>query len=124
MNAWLDSFVAPRMKERYGITLRRVGMNIQEILNKLLSEKAGGKDTGIVDVVWINGENFYAARKGALLFGPFTERLPHFEAFLDISGEEVAFDFGFPTEGFESPWGRGSSFFFGIPQGSPGDSGI
>jgi putative spermidine/putrescine transport system substrate-binding protein len=112
VNQWLDSFVAPRMKERYGITLRRVGMNIQEILNKLLSEKAGGRDTGIIDVVWINGENFYAARKGDLLFGPFTERLPHFEAFLDVSGEEVAFDFGFPTEGFESPWGRGQLVLF------------
>jgi putative spermidine/putrescine transport system substrate-binding protein len=112
VNSWLDTFVAPRLKERYGISLERVGMNIGEILNKLLSEKTAGKSDGVIDVVWINGENFFAARQNGLLFGPFTGSLPNFRDFVDAEAGDVAFDFGFPTEGFEAPYGKAQLVFF------------
>lgn len=112
VNAWLDTFVAPRLKERYDIALNRVGMGIGEVLNKLLSEKAAGKTDGVIDVVWINGENFFAARRNDLLFGPFTQSLPNFREFVDAAAGDVAFDFGFPTEGYESPYGKAQLVFF------------
>ena len=112
VNSWLDTFVAPRLKERYDISLERVGMDIGEILNKLLSEKTAGKSDGVIDVVWINGENFFAARQNGLLFGPFTASLPNFRDFVDAEAGDVAFDFGFPTEGFEAPYGKAQLVFF------------
>lgn len=112
VNLWLDTFVAPRLKERYDISLERVGMDIGEILNKLLSEKTAGKSDGVIDVVWINGENFFAARQNGLLFGPFTGSLPNFRDFVDAEAGDVAFDFGFPTEGFEAPYGKAQLVFF------------
>ena len=36
-NSWIDGYVADRLKEEYNITLNRVGMNIDEILNNLLN---------------------------------------------------------------------------------------
>src|SRR5690554_4901783 len=37
-NEWIDGFLAENMKEKYDITVNRVGMNIDEILNILLNE--------------------------------------------------------------------------------------
>ena len=39
MNKWFDTYVVDQMKEKYDITVKRVGMNIDEILNQLLSDK-------------------------------------------------------------------------------------
>ena len=39
MNKWFDTYVIPQMKEKYDIKVKRVGMNIDDIMNKLLSEK-------------------------------------------------------------------------------------
>ena len=35
-NDWIDKHLAPSLKEKYDVTLNRVPMNIDEILNKLL----------------------------------------------------------------------------------------
>ena len=41
----LTLYVIPQMKEKYDIKVKRVGMNIDDIMNKLLSEKqAKSKD--------------------------------------------------------------------------------
>ena len=61
-NKWVDEVVAPAMKKKYDIKVKRVPMDIDNILNKLVSIKQSGK-TGNIDVIWINGENFYTAKK-------------------------------------------------------------
>ena len=38
LNAWLDDYFAPRMKEKYDITMERVPMNIEDILSQLQGE--------------------------------------------------------------------------------------
>ncbi|WP_148867989.1 ABC transporter substrate-binding protein [Thermosediminibacter litoriperuensis] len=106
INKWLDEVVAPRLEDKYGIKLNRVGMDIDEILNKLLGEKQAGREKGSIDVVWINGENFYTARRNELLFGPFTSMLPNFQKYVDPDDPEVKNDFGHPIEGYEAPYGR------------------
>lgn len=113
INTWLDEVVAPRLEEEYGVTFRRVGMNIDEILNKLLGEKMAGRKEGGIDVIWINGENFFSARKNGLLQGPFTDRLPNFRQYVDAGSREFRFDFGFPVEGYEAPYGRAQLVLFG-----------
>ena len=58
MNKWFDSYVVPQMKEQYDINVKRVGMDIDQIMNSLLSDKQANNLKGNMDVVWINGENF------------------------------------------------------------------
>lgn len=109
-NEWIDSYLAPIMKEKYDITINRVGMNIDEILNLMMTEKTSGKD-GSVDVVWINGENFANAKKNDLLYGPFTDKLPSFKKYIDPESPDVKYDFGEEVEGFEAPYGKAQFVF-------------
>lgn len=105
-NNWIDTYLSNELKEKYDITINRVGMNIDEILNKLLNEKQLNVNNGNIDVVWINGENFFTAKENDLLFGPFTHKLPNFNQYIDKNSVEVNYDFGFPVEGYEAPFGK------------------
>jgi putative spermidine/putrescine transport system substrate-binding protein len=105
-NAYVNGYVAPRVKELYGITLRQVPVkDIAEVVSKLLVEKQAGKSAaGEVDLMWINGENFRTCKRHGLLHGPFADLLPH-QMLVDWSKPSVKNDFGEPVEGLESPWG-------------------
>ena len=105
VNDWINGFVAERMMEKYDITLEWVPMNIDEILNKLQGEKQA-EAPGTADMVWINGENFFTAKTNDLLYGPFTEMLPNFQNYVNPEDVEVEYDFGYPTEGYEAPFGK------------------
>lgn len=105
-NEWLDNYLGKELKKKYNINLNRVPMNIDDILNKLLGEKQLNTQEGTVDVIWINGENFYTAKENHLLFGPFTHKLPNFNKYVDKDSQEVQYDFGFPVEGYEAPYGK------------------
>ena len=105
-NSWLSNMVAPYLKENFDITLEPVGMNIDDILAKLSGEKQAGSETGSIDMIWINGENFYSARDNGLLYGPFTGVLPNMEAYIDLDDPETLRDFSMPIEGYEAPYGK------------------
>jgi putative spermidine/putrescine transport system substrate-binding protein len=105
-NAYVNGYVAPRVKELYGITVRQVPVkDIAEIVGKLLVEKQAGKHSGgEVDLMWINGENFRTCKRNELLYGPFADQLPN-QKYIDWSRSSVHNDFGEPVEAMESPWG-------------------
>lgn len=105
-NNWLASVAAPYMKERYDITLEVVGMNIDEILAKLAGEKEAGSAAGSIDMIWINGENFYSAKENGLLYGAFLDKLPNTGTYIDTEDPETLNDFCMPIEGYEAPYGR------------------
>ena len=105
-NHWLDTVGADYMKENYDITFQNVGMNIDEILAKLSAEKEAGSEAGSIDMIWINGENFFSAKENGLLYGPFTQRLPNFDKYIDGSDPETLNDFCMPIEGYEAPYGK------------------
>lgn len=106
VNDWLDGYVTKTLKDEYDITLNRVPMNIDDILNKLLGEKQINAEEGTVDIVWINGENFYTAKTNDLLLGSFTNKLPNFNKYIDKDSPEVKYDFGFSVDGYEAPYGK------------------
>ncbi|KAB3535318.1 ABC transporter substrate-binding protein [Alkaliphilus pronyensis] len=112
INRWLDTTVAVELKERYNISLERVPMVPNEYLPKLLNEKQL-KAEGTIDIVWINGENFYNAKNQDLLYGPFTQMLPNFNQFIDTDSPDVEYDFGHPVEGYEAPYGKAQMVFIG-----------
>lgn len=105
-NAWIDGFLAENVKKDYGITVKRVGMDAQEFMNVLLNEKQLNVEEGNIDVLWINGENFFTAKENDLLFGPFTGKLPNFNQYIDQESPDNLFDFGYPVEGYEAPYGK------------------
>lgn len=112
-NKWLTTEVAAAVKEKYGITLEVVPMDIDQILNKLTGEKQAGSETGSIDVIWINGENFFTARENDLLYGPFLEQLPSYSAYIDENDPETQYDFGYPIEGYEAPYGKAQLVMIG-----------
>jgi putative spermidine/putrescine transport system substrate-binding protein len=103
INAYVDRWVAPRLLEHDGITLRAIEGQGPEIVNQLLIEKEVGA-AGSADLVWINGETFHNLREAELLYGPWSHRLPN-AAYVDSASPTIMRDFEQPTEGFESPWG-------------------
>ena len=105
-NNWLNTTVANYVKENYDITLEVVGMNIDEILTKLSGEKQAGAKKGSIDMIWINGENFYSAKDNGLLWGPFTDKLPNMENYIDMNDPETLNDFCMPIEGYEAPYAK------------------
>ena len=105
-NNWLNTTVADYVKENYDITLEVVGMNIDEILAKLSGEKQAGSSKGSIDMIWINGENFYSAKDNGLLWGPFTDKLPNMEAYIDLNDPETLNDFCMPIDGYEAPYAK------------------
>jgi putative spermidine/putrescine transport system substrate-binding protein len=109
VNAWVDTWVATQMKQRYDIEIKRVPMDAGVFVNKLLHEKAAGKNIGTIDLLWINGENFKNAKQAGLLSGPFANHLPNVRQYVDP--DSITHDFGFPVEGFEAPYGRAQFVF-------------
>ena len=103
INAYVDGWVAPRVLERFGVTLRAVGGQGPEIVNQLVTEREAGA-RGTADLVWINGETFHNLRREDLLFGPWAGRLPN-AAHVDSGSSIIMRDFEQDPAGFESPWG-------------------
>ncbi|MFB4165989.1 ABC transporter substrate-binding protein [Alteribacillus sp. JSM 102045] len=111
-NRYIDDWVAPRLKEQYDITLKRYPMDTTEFLQKLQTEKRAGNSEGVMDIVWINGENFKNAKEHGLLWGSFTEYLPNVKEYVGSDRSDVQYDFGTPIEGMEAPWGKVQYVFF------------
>ena len=111
LNAWLDDVFAPKMKEKYDIKMERVPMDIDQVLSQLSGEIQAGEEDGSIDMIWINGENFKSAKENNMLYGPFLEKLPNGDKYLDLNADENKNDFGFPTEGYEAPYGKAQLVF-------------
>ena len=103
INAYIDEYVAPRLKKEHNITLERVPIETADIIQKLRAEKQAGKEKGVIDVVWINGDNFLNAKKDDLLYGEITKVLPNMK-YVDAAAQSS--DSGTKTDGLEAAWGK------------------
>ncbi|WOD07243.1 ABC transporter substrate-binding protein [Marinomonas sp. GJ51-6] len=105
---------AKRIKDEYDVTLKHVKLtDTSDAVSRVLAEKAANKhNKGSVDLIWINGENFRAMKDNDLLFGPFSQTLPNYSAFVDENARQsLTQDFGTPVDGMESPWGMAQIVF-------------
>ncbi|CAN5158764.1 ABC transporter substrate-binding protein [soil metagenome] len=106
INAYVDDYVTPELKKRYGIALERTPLtDTADAVNKLLNEKQVGKGKGTIDLGGINGENFATGAEADLWFGPWAEKLPNAK-YVDWESPSINHDFGYPVEGREAPWGK------------------
>jgi putative spermidine/putrescine transport system substrate-binding protein len=105
INTYVSGYVADRLKADYDITLNRVPItDAADIVNQVLSEKeAGVTDTGAVDLIWINGENFRSMKQAGLAFCGYTGLLPN-DPLVNWDNPAIANDFGVPVDGCEVPW--------------------
>jgi putative spermidine/putrescine transport system substrate-binding protein len=112
INAYVSNYVGGILKEKYGVTLNRVGItDTAEVVNIVLGEKeAGVVDKGTVDMIWINGENFRTMKQGNLAWCGYTEKLPN-NALINWDNPSIANDFGVPVDGCEVPWARAQFAF-------------
>lgn len=107
INAYVSGYLGDRLKTGHDITLHRVGLaDTAEAVNQVLSEKdAGITDTGAVDLIWINGNNFRAMKNAGLLTCGYTDKLPN-SALINWTDPTISSDFGTPVDGCEVPWSR------------------
>ncbi len=106
INDYVDNYVAPEVEQRYGIELTRTPIaDTADGVNKLLNEKQAGGESGTVDLLWLNGENFATGADADLWYGPWAERLPN-AGLIDWDSPDINRDFGYPVEGREAPWGK------------------
>jgi putative thiamine transport system substrate-binding protein len=120
-NAWagsdtINAYIAwagEEVKTRFGVTVEHVKItDTAEVVKRVRDEVAAGKTDGSVDLVWINGENFRTMKTEKLLFGPWSESLPHY-TFVDVTGKPTTTqDFSEAVDGLEAPWGMAQLTFF------------
>lgn len=103
INTYIDEYVAPKVKKEHKITLKRVPIETADLIQKLRAEKKAGKETGVIDVVWINGDNFRNAKKDGLLYGEITKVLPNMKY---VDPQAQGSDSGTPTDHLEAAWGK------------------
>jgi putative thiamine transport system substrate-binding protein len=111
INAYIQ-WAGAEVFKRYGVKVEHVKVSdAADVVKRVRNEKAAGKTNGTVDLVWINGENFFAMKRDGLLFGPFAESLPSF-ANVDVQGKPTTrMDFSEPVNGLEAPWGMAQLTF-------------
>ncbi|MCF8243793.1 MAG: ABC transporter substrate-binding protein [Saprospiraceae bacterium] len=105
INAYMQQYVAPAVKEQFGITLETASGQGNVIVQTLMTEMEAGKSNSELDLAWINGETFYQLRQIDALFGPWTDRLPNAQ-FIDFQNPFINTDFQQPVGGYECPWGN------------------
>jgi putative spermidine/putrescine transport system substrate-binding protein len=105
INAYMRDYVKPSLENEYGVTLETGGGQTGSLVSRIMVDREAGRETGDVDIAWINGESFYQLRQIDALYGPFTERLPN-NRYLDWESPFVNKDFQFPVAGYECPWGN------------------
>ena len=112
INQYVSSYIGGELKKRYGITLKRIGINdTAEAVNIVLGEKQAGIDEeGSVDMIWINGGNFRTMKQGDLLFCGYHSLLPN-NNFVDWQNPSIANDFGLSVDECEVPWNRAQFAF-------------
>ena len=121
-NAWggspaINDYIAwagQRLKDEHNITLVHVKLtDTGDAVSRILAEKTAGKNQdGSVDLIWVNGENFASLKSNGLLRNDaWAFNLPSWN-FTDAQAlPALVTDFGNPTDGLESPWGRAQLVF-------------
>lgn len=105
INRYMQDWVKPRVRERFGIDLQLVSGQGSQVVSTLMAEREAGRNASELDLVWINGETFYQLRQIDALFGPFTDRLPN-SRFVNWDNPFISVDFQQPVNGYECPWGN------------------
>lgn len=105
INTYLDGPVTRRLAA-LGVSLHRVPIDdTASAIARLVAQRKGGAAQGAIDLVWVNGANFAAAKQAGLWAPDWARDLPN-ARLLDPGDPTLAHDFGVAVDGQESPWSR------------------
>lgn len=104
INDYMNKYVKPEVKKRYGIDLQTVAGQGTQVVQTLIAEREAGQPSQI-DMAWINGETFYQLRQIDGLLGPITDKMPNAKL-IDFTNPYIGTDFQQPVAGMEAPWGN------------------
>ncbi len=106
VNDYVDRVVGAAAA-RAGIELERVPVSdTADAVQRLLAQRrADVTDSGAIDLVWINGENFAAGKEAGLWLTGWARRLPN-ARYVDFSDPSISRDLQVPIADQESPWSR------------------
>lgn len=104
-NKFIDGYIAPILEDKYDIKVKRVNMLPPEYLDIIKTEK-DANSKGSIDVVWINGNNFFVAKEQGLLMKDIDTKLPNYEKYIDTKDSSLMNDFQVPIDGQSIPFGR------------------
>ena len=105
INAYLDGPVATRLRV-LGVTLHRVPIDdTTSAIQRLVAQHRAGATKGAIDLVWVNGANFAAAKAAGLWAPGWAAALPN-ARLLDPADGSLTRDFGVAVDGDEAPWSR------------------
>ncbi|TDO99930.1 ABC transporter substrate-binding protein [Marinomonas balearica] len=113
INAYIQ-WAADKIEAKYDVEVKHVKLtDTANAVNRVIAEKAANKNTlGSIDLMWINGENFRSMKDKGLLYGPFSDSLPNYKAYVDPNARQsLTLDFGTPVDGMEAPWGMAQVIF-------------
>lgn len=104
INRYVRDRLAVHLQEHYGVTLEVVPLadtveGVSTVINAL---QAGVDQDGSVDLIWINGANYFTMNQADALLTGWERELPNAEL-VDWEAEQINTDFGIPVEGM-SPW--------------------
>ncbi len=104
INSFVTGYVA-QQAQKLGITIREVQISdTVDAVNKVLGEKQAGQNSnGTVDLIWINGQNFFTMVQAHALYCGWVSKLPN-SSLVDYSNPEVSQDFGLNIQNCEAPW--------------------
>lgn len=105
INAYVQDYVIPGVRDRYGIELQVIPGQGPTIVQTLLKEMEAGVSQSEVDMIWINGETYYQLRQIGALHGPFVDQLPNSQ-YIDFENPFIKYDFQQESTGYEMPWGN------------------
>lgn len=102
-NAYVDDVLTPAADE-LDVTLRRVPVaDTTDAMTRILAERQAGKEDGVVDLVWVNGDNFATGKQADAWRCGWSSQLPNME-FVAPDDALVTKDFGTKVDGCEAPW--------------------
>jgi putative spermidine/putrescine transport system substrate-binding protein len=112
VNQYIDEWVTPRVKEMYGIEVKRVAIkDTAEGVQQVVNEKQAGRATnGSVDLNWISGDNLFSMKQGGLLFQGYRDKLPNAK-YVNWEDPVIKYDRSTPVEGAAIAWGRYQQVF-------------
>ncbi|MGL6025380.1 MAG: ABC transporter substrate-binding protein [Cetobacterium sp.] len=104
INIFMDDIVAPEILKSEDIKLKRIPIvDIKDVVNKLIIEKQAGKKNGVIDIIWINGENFKLLKDTGVLEEDILSKIPNKDI---LKKSTLIRDFGEEINGLEIPFGE------------------
>ncbi|MGL5087855.1 MAG: ABC transporter substrate-binding protein [Cetobacterium sp.] len=116
VNLFIDDIVTPKILQTENIKLKRVPIvDVKDVVNKLIIEKQVGKKNGVIDIIWINGENFKLLKDSAVLEEDIISRISNKDI---LKKSTLMKDFGEEINGLEVPFGEAQfNFIYNTKKG-------